>query len=164
MRQIDIAEHLDLTQGAVSAWMNRLDLDWTTASMDEIRIAYIRALREQAAGRATAGDLDLATERAGLARAQREKIEMANAVTRGELAPTVLLEEVLTKAAARVAAVFDGIPGMCRRRLPRLTTEEIDLIAGEIAKARNTVAAMSLSDLDQVDAEESDAVPLEEIS
>jgi phage terminase Nu1 subunit (DNA packaging protein) len=60
--------------------------------LNEIRVAYIRRLREQAAGRAAVGDLDLAGERAALAKAQRERIEMQNAVTRGELAPVVLQE------------------------------------------------------------------------
>ena len=72
---------------------------------------------------------------------------MQNAVTRGELAPVVLIEEVLTKAAAKVAGVFDAIPGVVRRRFPALPSEAIELIGGEIAKARNVVAAMSLADL-----------------
>lgn len=161
MIQKDIADHLDMSQPAVSQWLERLGIDWKTASIDDIRVEYIRALREQAAGRATNGDLDLATERAGLARAQREKIEMQNAVTRGELAPVVLIEEVLTKTASKVAGIFDAIPGMVRRRVPKLTSDEIDLISGEIAKVRNIVAAMSLADLEAESAEEKD-FPLED--
>jgi phage terminase Nu1 subunit (DNA packaging protein) len=72
---------------------------------------------------------------------------MQNAVTRGELAPVALLEEVLCKAASKTAGIFDAIPGMVRRRVPRLNADDIDLIAGEIAKARNIVAAMSLADV-----------------
>lgn len=151
MNQQVIADHLDLSQGAVSQWMDRLGIDYRAASLDEIRVAYIRELREQAAGRAAAGDLDLATERAGLAKAQRERIEMQNAVTRGELAPVILIEEVLTKAASKVAGILDAIPGMIRRRVPLLTSDDIDMIAGEVAKARNTVAKMSLADLNDAD-------------
>lgn len=109
---------------------------------------YCAHLREIAAGRAATGDLDLASERAALAKAQRERIEMQNAVTRGELAPVSLIEEVLTKAAGRIAGIFDAIPGKVRRRVPSLTAEEIDLISFEVAKARNVVSSMSLSDLD----------------
>jgi terminase small subunit / prophage DNA-packing protein len=133
--------------------MGELGIEWKSSSLDQIRIAYIRRLREQAAGRAATGDLDLATERAALARAQREKIEMANAVTRGELAPVILIEEVLTKAASKVAGILDAIPGMVRRRLPQLGAEDISMIGTEIAKARNAVAAMSLADLDDEAAE-----------
>jgi phage terminase Nu1 subunit (DNA packaging protein) len=159
LTQQAIADHLDLSQPSVSILMGELGIDWKAADLDQIRIAYIRRLREQAAGRAATGDLDLATERAALARAQREKIEMANAVTRGELAPVILIEEVLTKAASKVAGVLDAIPGMVRRRLPQLGAEDIAMIGAEIAKARNTVAAMSLADL-RDDTETTDDDPL----
>ena len=147
LTQQEIAEHLDLSQGQVSRWLDQLGIDWKSACMDEIRVAYIRELREQAAGRAAAGDLDLATERAGLAKAQRERIEMQNAVTRRELAPVVLIEEVLAKAGAKVAGILDAIPGMLKRRCANLVSGDIDLVASEIAKARNLVAAVSLDDL-----------------
>lgn len=147
LTQQDIAGHLDMSQQAVSELMGELGMDWKAASLDEIRVAYIRRLREIAAGRATSGDLDLATERAALARAQRERIEMKNAVDRGELAPVSLIEEVLTKAAARSAGILDAIPGMVRRRVPQLSADEIDLIAEQVARARNIVAGMSLADL-----------------
>ena len=153
MNQKDIAEHLDLSQQAVSAMLERLEIDWKAADLSDIRVSYIRHLREQAAGRATLGNLDLATERAGLAKAQRERIEMQNAVTRNELAPVILIEEVLTKAAAKVAGIFDAIPGMVRRRFPALTADVIDEIASEVARARNIVASISLADLDDADPE-----------
>lgn len=108
---------------------------------------YCSQLRETAAGRAASGDLDLAAERAALARAQREKIEMQNAVTRRELAPVYLLEEVLAKAGARAARILDAIPGAVKRRLPDLPSSAIDYIRGEIAKARNIAAAITLADL-----------------
>lgn len=145
--QKEIAEHLDLSQPAVSGLMDRLGIDWKTSTMDEIRVAYIRHLREQAAGRAASGDLDLATERARLAKEQADKVAMQNAVTRGDLAPVVMIEEVLTKTAARVAGIFDAIPGLVRRRVPSLRSEDIDLIAAEIARVRNVVAGMSLADI-----------------
>lgn len=122
-------------------------------------MSYCGHLRETAAGRAASGDLDLAGERAALARAQRERIEMQNAVTRGELAPVILIEEVLTKAASKTAGILDAIPGMIRRRVPQLTADDIDLIAGEVAKARNTVARMSLADLADSDLSDDTAVP-----
>ena len=145
--QKDIAEHLDLSQPAVSGLMDRLGIDWKTSTIDEIRVAYIRHLREQAAGRAASGDLDLATERARLAKEQADKVAMQNAVTRGDLAPVVMIEEVLTKTAARLAGIFDAIPGLVSRRVPSLRADEIDLIAAEIARVRNVVAGMSLADL-----------------
>lgn len=150
-----------MSQPAVSQWLDRLGIDWRSATIDEIRIAYIRVLREQAAGRAAAGDLDLATERARLAREQADKIAMQNAVTRGELTNTIVLEQVLSGAAAKIAGVLDAIPGMIRRRVPQLTAADIETIAGEVAKARNTVAGMSLHDIES-EPDEDQAPPLEE--
>lgn len=108
---------------------------------------YCARLREQAAGRAASGDLDLAGERARLAKEQADKIAMQNAEKRAELGPVSLIEQVLTKAAGRISGVFDAIPGMVKRRVPNLRSEDIDLIAGEVAKARNIVEAMKLSDI-----------------
>lgn len=159
MSQQEISDHLDMSQQAVSQLMDQLGMDWRNSDISEIRIAYIRRLREQAAGRATTGDLDLATERAGLAKAQRERIEMQNAVTRKELAPVALITEVLAKTAAKTAGQFDAIPGMVRRRCPQFGADVIGMIAEEIAKIRNTVAAMSLDDLnDDAEAEQPEQV------
>lgn len=110
-------------------------------------LEYSSHMREMAAGRAAAGDLDLATERAGLARAQREKIEMQNQVTRKELAPSYLLEEILSRAGSKAAAILDTIPGMIKRRVPALSADDIAAIASEVAKARNIAARVTLADL-----------------
>lgn len=151
-----------MSQQAASQWLEKLAIDWQQSTLDEIRITYIRALREQAAGRAAEGGLDLATERARLAREQADKIAMQNAVTRGELAPVSLIEVVLTKSAAKIAGVFDAIPGKVRRRVPKLATDELELISSEVAKARNIVAAMSLADLnDETVSDDDDSIPLE---
>ena len=115
--------------------------------------AYCGHLRVIAAGRMASGDLDLSEERAGLAKAQRERVEMQNSVTRRELAPVALLEEVLAKCGSKVAGILDAIPGMVRRRNPALTSNDIEIISGEVARARNLAASMTLDDvLDQTSA------------
>ena len=113
----------------------------------EALLAYCGHLRVIAAGRMISGDSGLTEERAGLAKAQRERIEMQNSVTRRELAPVILIEEVLAKAGSKVAGILDAIPGMIKRRVPILTADDLDLIAGEVAKARNIAAAMTLDDI-----------------
>ena len=55
------------------------------------RDAYIKKLREAAAGRASSGELDLVGERARLAKEQADAKEMENAVERGDL---VYIEDV----------------------------------------------------------------------
>ncbi|WP_018991291.1 terminase small subunit [Aromatoleum toluclasticum] len=140
-----------MSQQAVSGLCADLGIDWRTASLDEVRVRYIRRLREQAAGRAAAGDLDLAGERARLAKEQADRVAMQNAVTRGELAPVQLIEEVLAKAGARAAKILDTIPGTIRRREPSLSADTIAAIAKDIAKVRNIAAAVSLADLREDD-------------
>ncbi len=110
-------------------------------------LSYCGNLREVAAGRVASGDLDLAAERARLARAQADKIEMQNAERRRELAPAYLIEEVLAKAGAKVAGILDAIPGAIKRRELNLSAESVKVIQTEIAKARNMAAAVSLDDL-----------------
>lgn len=58
-------------------------------------LGYCDRLRGMAAGRHSAGGLDLVQERAALARSQREAQELKNAVARGEFAPIGLLADVL---------------------------------------------------------------------
>lgn len=149
--QDEIAEHLDLSTRRIRELASEWGIDSKSISLADWRIRYLRKLREEAAGRATAGDLDLATERARLAAAQADKVEMQNAQSREELAPVVYLTEVLAKAGARAAAILEAIPGQVRRRLPSLPATEIQAIQQEIAKARNLCAAVSLADLDAGD-------------
>lgn len=119
------------------------------ASADEWLLAYCDHLREVAAGRGGSNALELAAERARLAREQADKIAMQNAVTRGELAPAHLLEEVLARAGARAGRLLETIPGLLRRRLPQLAADDIAAVAVVVAKARNIAADMRLSDLDR---------------
>jgi len=83
---------------------------WRQSTLDEVRIAYVRRLREQAAGRSSAdGDLDLVAERARHAKAQADKIELELAETRGEL---VRVESVLTTWAGHVGTVKQALLGL----------------------------------------------------
>jgi terminase small subunit / prophage DNA-packing protein len=151
-------EIVGISQPAVSDLLMRGVLS-DGASLGDWLLDYCRNLREQAAGRAGSGDLDLVEQRARLAAAQAEKVEMANSITRGELTPTVVLEQVLAGAAAKIAGILDAIPGMVRRRVPQLTSGDIDMISVEVAKARNTVASMSLADLKDDGIEEAAVLP-----
>ncbi|AYR24248.1 phage terminase Nu1 subunit (DNA packaging protein) [Herbaspirillum sp. 1173] len=123
--------------------------------------AYCTNLREQAAGRFAAGELDLATERAALARAQREKVEMQNAVTRRELAPVALLEQVLSKVGRQIAGILEAVPVQLKRR-SQLSADDLDFITRELVKARNHAAAIKLADLDDEDDSEAAESDLED--
>lgn len=150
MTQADFGKLVGVSQQAIGNLVGRGVLDAGMTGQEMLHV-YCSSLRETAAGRASGGDLDLVAERAMLAKVQRERIEMQNGVTRGELAPVALIEEVLSKAGARIGGIFDAIPGAVRRRVPSLSSEEIGNIEKEIAKARNIVAAISLADLHDPD-------------
>lgn len=146
MTQAAFGALVGVSQQAVGNLVGRGLLD-SSMSGQQMLHAYCSHLRETAAGRSSGGDLDLVAERAMLAKVQRERIEMQNGVTRGELAPVVLIEEVLSKAGARIGGLFDAIPGAVKRRVPSLSSDEIGNIEKEIAKVRNIVANISLADL-----------------
>lgn len=113
-------------------------------------LAYTARLREQAAGRATKGDIDLATERAFLAREQKDRVAMQNAVTRRELAPVAFLETCLAQIARQIAAHLEAIPVNLKRRSTGISDEDLAFLTDEINKARNLAADSKLdwSELD----------------
>lgn len=94
--------------------------------------AYVARLREQAAGRSQA----LATERAALARSQREGQEIKNATARKEFAPIAVLGDVLGMAAAGVSDRMDALRGDLRRRCPELSESALSVIEAMLADAR----------------------------
>jgi phage terminase Nu1 subunit (DNA packaging protein) len=157
MTQAAFGALVGVSQQAIGNLVGRGVLDTSVPGLQMLH-AYCSHLREQAAGRASAsGELDLVAERAGLAKEQKDRIAMQNAISRKELAPVVLIEEVLSKAGARIAGMFDAIPGAVRRRVPSLSSEEINNIAREIARVRNIAAAISLADLREQDGAAEDA-------
>jgi phage terminase Nu1 subunit (DNA packaging protein) len=91
--QADVADHLDLSQQAVAKLVSAGVLPKAegrgSLDIEACRVAYIRRLREQAAGRSSEGadeeGLDLVAERARLAKEQADAQAMKNAEARGEL-------------------------------------------------------------------------------
>lgn len=150
MTQAAFGQMVGVSQAAVSQLVSRGVL--TPDAVGSVwLVEYCSHLREQAAGRAAEGGLDLATERARVAKEQADKLAMQNAVTRKELAPTYLLEDLLAKAGARVGAILETIPGMVKRRMPGLGAVDVAAIKAEVDKARNMVAHLSLSDIEQTE-------------
>lgn len=147
-KQSEFGELVGISQPAVSDMLGRGVL--TDGESGGVWLKqYCRHLREIAAGRATNGDLDLATERARLAKEQADKVAMNNAITRGELAPVAAMEAVLAMVGTRVGRILDTIPGLVRRRVPGIGADVIEQITGDIAKCRNMAAAMTLASLEQ---------------
>jgi phage terminase Nu1 subunit (DNA packaging protein) len=77
-------------------------------------VYYIRHLREQAAGR---GGTDLTDERSRLARAQAERVEMENEVTRGNL---ISIEDVRKENEYTDMAIRNKLLGISKKLAPHL--------------------------------------------
>jgi phage terminase Nu1 subunit (DNA packaging protein) len=137
--QQEIAEHLDMSERNLRDVLQLVGLDHKQASMGAVRVAYIRRLREQAAGRSgdAADGFDLVQERAALARAQREGIEIKNAVLREEYAPIAVLASVLATASQAIVERFEQLPAALKRSCPELPEAARDQVMATIAAARN---------------------------
>jgi len=85
LKQRQIAEHLDMSQQAVSAMLDKLGLDWRKESLQTIRVAYLRHLRGVAAGHQSSSGEDLTLERIKTERVERELKELQLAEKRGAL-------------------------------------------------------------------------------
>jgi len=138
------------------------------ATIGQWLIEYCSHLREMAAGRATDGSIDLPTERALLARSQREGQEIKNAVAHGTYAPIDLLSDVLSNAAQAVVDRLDQIPSDLRRVCPDLPQAARDAVMAEIASARNEMVRKTVSlvadTLEQTDIPEiEDPILLEDV-
>ncbi|EPG2416644.1 terminase small subunit [Stenotrophomonas maltophilia] len=150
MKQGAFGDLVGISQQAVSDLVRRGILA-DGAAGDEWLLAYCDHLREVAAGRGGEAGKDLTAERARLAREQADRLAMQNAVTRGELAPAHLMEQVLSKVGARAGRILETIPGTLRRRLPQLKAADVEVVAQIVAKARNLAASMRLADVDADD-------------
>lgn len=137
--QSDFGELVGISQQAVSDLSARGVLS-VGAPLGKWLIEYCGHLRETAAGRATDGTIDLPTERALLARAQREGQELKNEVLRGTYAPIELLTDVLASASQAVVDRLEQIPADLRRVCPDLPHAARDVVMAEIASARNEMA------------------------
>lgn len=156
--QAEFGQLVGISQPAVSGLVQR-GVVASDGTAREWLLAYCEHIRGIAAGRGGDDGAGLAAARKRLADEQADRIAMQNAVTRKELAPAHLLEEVLAKTGARAAKILDTIPGEIRRRAPQLTSDDIAAIALVVAKARNLAASMSMAVLDVAEDDERDLAP-----
>jgi phage terminase Nu1 subunit (DNA packaging protein) len=135
--QLQIAQHLDISDRRLRELLTEWGIDHRTETLSAMRVRYIRKLREEAAGRASAGDLDLAQERAALAREQRIRIALQNAVARREYAPITALTDVLAMANASIVSMLDQLDSRIAQTAPDLPEATRLAMLNTIAAARN---------------------------
>ncbi|MEM8822447.1 MAG: terminase small subunit [Pseudomonadota bacterium] len=97
-------------------------------------LAYAAHLRDAQRGRTTT-DPDLQAEKLRLARANAEKIELANAKVRGALVPVAEVEAAWAAVLRDVRAAMLAIPARVQQRLGHLTTHDVQSIDREVRDA-----------------------------
>ena len=129
---LEVAEHLDITDRSVRDLQKRGVLPQAkrgALDLEACRLAYIRHLREQAAGRAGAKDSkhSLATERARLAAEQADAVAMKNAAARGEM--------VAISAVTRVVVTMIEIAKARLAKVPRIVAKNDPAMQDRVTKA-----------------------------
>ncbi|KAA0582699.1 hypothetical protein [Azospirillum sp. Sh1] len=133
--QAEIAAHLDLTDRTVRDLKKRgvFNADRRgQLDLDACRVAYIRHLRERAAGRtsdeAEAEGLDLVAEKARLAKEQADHYAMRNAEKRGELVPVADYTAAVLSVIEMVKAKLLRIPAKVAKTDSRLKDRIADAL------------------------------------
>lgn len=121
--QAEVGAHIDLAERTVRDLLDRGVLPNARRgglNLDACRLAYIRHLREVAAGRATgpSGD-DLTTERARLAREQADHYALRNATARLELLPRADITRAVAAAFQHVRDRLVSLPARLAGPLAR---------------------------------------------
>ena len=103
---------------------------------------YCAHLREQAAGRASQGQYDLATERARLAKEQADAQELKNQQLRGELISATEAESewsaLMVEGRGRLLATVNAI----QMELPHLTRHDLTVVDRVIRAALTAFGSM----------------------
>lgn len=141
--QREFAALIGVSEAAVSGMVSRGVIS-SGQTLGEWLMRYCAHIREQAAGRATNGELDLATERAALAREQRIRINLQNAVTLRNLAPIAVMEADLADLLARVGKQLDTIPAKLRVKSDKLSADDLDTVSSVLAAVRNEIAGWNV--------------------
>jgi phage terminase Nu1 subunit (DNA packaging protein) len=135
----DIAKHLFLSPQAVGQMVRAGRLPTTGGrgglDPDACREAYVRRLRNAAAGRGSEDGSELTLERTRLAREQADAQAMRNAALRRELLPAAEVEATWAGILRGVRARMLAVPSRVRQRLPHLTAGEVAAIDREIRDA-----------------------------
>lgn len=125
--QQQIAVHLDLDQSAVSRFVEKVGIDYRAASIDEIRVAYIRHLREVAAGRGSGTGIDLVAERAMTERVDRQLKLLALAEKKGQLVNAAQLEQAYGQMVSAFQTELLALPDNLVQELRTLYGVDVDV-------------------------------------
>jgi len=111
-------------------------------------IRYLRGLRTKQVAQPDSTDIDVDRERVLNLRADTRLKELKEAQLRKELAPVDLLQWVLHKTCAQISEALGRIPQRVKKRVPRLSKTEMEIVRREVVKCQK-VAAEAKLDFDE---------------
>ena len=152
--QAEFGRHVGITQQAVADLVARGVIEGRgrgKLDMDEARLAYCAHLRSVAGNRSgdPDADLDLTAERARKAKEEADKLEMQNALMRGELLARGDVDAAVVGAFARVRARMIGVPSKVAPLVVTMDTpaEVESVIRRSVYEALKELADTSVADL-----------------
>lgn len=161
--QVRFGEIIGVSKQAVHDMVSRGILD-LGQPLGVCLIAYCAHIREQAAGRDPDGEL--AAARTRVSNEQADRLAMANAITRGEYLPVALIEDVLSRVARQLGAIFDSLVPELRKDCPALAGEPLRIVEAKMVRVRELAAGIAIdapdpqadaaAELDADDAAEAD--------
>ncbi len=125
--QQEIADHLGISQPAVSQQMAPIGIDWQQSTMDEIRLAYLAHLRGVAAGHRSHDGMDLARERSLTERVDRELKMLTLSEKKGQLVNLAQLEPELLRQYIAFKSELEARDDKLKEELDLLYGIDIDL-------------------------------------
>lgn len=155
----EAAAHLQMDVNSLKKLIDRNVItkrDKGQYDIEQVRKEYILHIREVAAGRVKAGELDLQAERARLAKEQADAKEMENAIERGDL---VYIESVAKQIEGQLTKVRTKLLAIPTKYAPELhataTAREIQLLLEQaITEALNELVGYSQAEAGEEAGEE----------
>jgi phage terminase Nu1 subunit (DNA packaging protein) len=169
----EIAEHLVgrdssgnllMTEKTVSRHLANCGIDKRESTMEEIRHAIMKRSIDQTVrkfgnqdiedgevdenARAKRLNNELTVEKIRLTASQADDSELKVDLKKHVIAPLAAMELAITKIATNAASKLEQIPIRVKRKLPNLTTRELEIISREIVAVQNEVAEIEISDDD----------------
>lgn len=154
--QDEIAHYLDISDRRLRELLAEWGISHKTTPLDQIRVRYIRKLREEAAGRADVGGEDgLVAARTREANERADRLALQNATLRGEFAPIEVLGDVLAKTIEIMVSELEQIDAALQKAAPDLPEPARQAVLVCINAARNKVKArigsLKVDDIDPAD-------------
>lgn len=131
--QKEVASHLDLSDRTVRELLQKGAIPRPRGragyNLDACRLAYIRHLREVAAGRqSTDGKLDLTAERARESKERADKLALENAEKRRELIPAGAVVSTWARMVESTKSQIRAVPSQAKARIPSLRVKDVKVL------------------------------------